>query len=243
MTRLSSSMTTLDSSMNNKEDDDSPNSSSSVSTSLSSDRWVEHPPQRTTTSTATTTTTTTTPAAAPTVHWDWQRLAREVFQNDTRPIILFDGVCNLCNGGVNFAMDHDTTGKLRFCSLQSKVGQSLLLRCGKLPGDMSSIMYVTSDHCWCSSDAVSRICMQLDGFVLPAFGRVGQMTPGFVREAIYQLVSHNRYRFGEYDSCRLDFDGELTSRFVLDPEEDDKEKKEEETKKDKDTTGNDQTTL
>jgi hypothetical protein len=44
------------------------------------------------------------------VDWDWQTVAKNVFQDDKRPIILFDGHCNLCNGGVNFAIDHDPQG-------------------------------------------------------------------------------------------------------------------------------------
>lgn len=45
------------------------------------------------------------------VSWDWQQVAESVFVEDERPIILFDGHCNLCNGGVNFALDHDPKGE------------------------------------------------------------------------------------------------------------------------------------
>lgn len=151
------------------------------------------------------------------VDWDWQQMATDVFQEDKRPIVLFDGVCNLCNGGVNFAMDQDKTARLRFASLQSKVAQSLLLRCGKSPTDNSSIVYVTEDEAFYSSDAVSHICMDLDARPLKWFGKLGQFTPSWIRESIYQFVSDNRYQFGENDSCRLDFDGTYTSRFVSDP--------------------------
>ena len=47
------------------------------------------------------------------VTWDWEQVTAQVFQDDKRPIILFDGVCNLCNGGVNFALDHDAKGECR----------------------------------------------------------------------------------------------------------------------------------
>ena len=151
------------------------------------------------------------------VDWDWQQMAIDVFEDDKRPIVLFDGVCNLCNGGVNFAMDQDETARLRFASLQSKVAQSLLLRCGKSPTDTSSIVYVTEDGAFYSSDAVSHICMDLDAKPLRWFGKLGQFTPSWIRESIYQFVSNNRYQFGENDSCRLDFDGTYTSRFVSDP--------------------------
>jgi hypothetical protein len=45
------------------------------------------------------------------VAWDWKSLATTVFENDQRPVILFDGICNLCNGGVNFAIDYDSKGE------------------------------------------------------------------------------------------------------------------------------------
>ena len=153
------------------------------------------------------------------VDFDWKAMAVEVFEQDKRPIVLFDGVCNLCNGGVNFAMDQDETARLRFASLQSRVAQSLLLRCGKSPTDTSSIVFVTEEDAKFSSDAVSHICMELDAKPLRWFGKLGQVTPAWVRESIYQFVSNNRYQFGENDSCRLDFDGTYTSRFVSDPQQ------------------------
>ena len=45
------------------------------------------------------------------VSWDWNAVADRVFEEDQRPVILFDGICNLCNGGVNFALDHDVKGE------------------------------------------------------------------------------------------------------------------------------------
>lgn len=66
----------------------------------------------------------------------------EYFATDKRPIILFDGVCNLCNGGVNLALDLDPPGNLRFAALQSDAGRSLLKRAGRDPNDISSIVLV-----------------------------------------------------------------------------------------------------
>ena len=152
------------------------------------------------------------------VDWDWEQLAADVFEGkDQRPIVLFDGVCNLCNGGVNFAMDHDPSAKLRFASLHSKVAQSLLLREGKSLEGKSNIALVTQDKAYFSSDAVTRICQQLDTAPLQWIGHVGQYTPNWIREPIYKVVSNNRYKFGESDQCRLDFDGTFTSRFISDP--------------------------
>lgn len=58
----------------------------------------------------------------------------EYFQDDLRPVILFDGNCNLCNGGVQFVLDYDKDGVFRFASLQSDAGKALLRRCGRQAG-------------------------------------------------------------------------------------------------------------
>lgn len=150
------------------------------------------------------------------VEWDWKSVAQDVFADDKRPVVLFDGICNLCNSGVNFAMDQDETAKLRFCSLHSRVAQSLLLREGKSP-NQQQISFITETDGYFSSDAVSHICMHLDSLPLQWFGTLGQFTPGWIRESLYQFVSKNRQVLGEADQCRLDFDGTYTSRFVSDP--------------------------
>ena len=150
------------------------------------------------------------------VDFDWRSLAQDVFSKDKRPVVMFDGVCSLCNSGVNFAMDQDESAQLRFCSLQSRVAQSLLLREGKSP-NLQQISFITESNGYFSSDAVSHICMRLDSVPLQWFGTLGQFTPPWIRESVYQLVSKNRHVMGETDQCRLDFDGTYTSRFVSDP--------------------------
>lgn len=65
------------------------------------------------------------------------RSADVLFASDMRPIILFDGVCNMCNGGVNFALDYDQEGVFRFAALQSDVGRALLVRSGRRADDIS----------------------------------------------------------------------------------------------------------
>jgi predicted DCC family thiol-disulfide oxidoreductase YuxK len=162
---------------------------------------------------------------SPVVDWDWQTVAEAAFSaEDSRPILLFDGVCNFCNGGVNLALDLDTTdnGVLRFASLQSITGQSLLMKAGKQRNDLNSVVLVESPNLqYFESEAVLRTAELLQG--LPAPVRwVSKLTrnilPTFVRNAAYQVVGRNRYLFGERElSCRLDFDGSLQSRFLEDP--------------------------
>jgi predicted DCC family thiol-disulfide oxidoreductase YuxK len=101
--------------------------------------------------------------------------------------------------------------------LQSKVGQSLLLQSGRQPDDISSIVVCHPDGtAHVESDAILTICKGLSG-PLPVVGKVGVVVPKPVRNALYQVVSQNRWKFGKSDSCRMDYDGEFDNRFVPDP--------------------------
>lgn len=135
----------------------------------------------------------------------------------SKPIVLFDGVCNLCNDAANYVIDHDKTGKFRFASLQSNVAKGLLLREDKDPVETSDVILMTSTGAYYSSEAIAKIMTELDLPRLRFAGKIGQIVPSFVRETIYKVVSGNRFVFGEKESCRLDFDGEFVSRFVSDP--------------------------
>lgn len=75
----------------------------------------------------------------------------DYFADDKRPVILFDGVCNMCNAGVNFVLDWDPEGKVRMAALQSEAGRALLQRSGRSADDISSIgtpMALPSDGLW-----------------------------------------------------------------------------------------------
>mmetsp|Transcript_93 Transcript_93/g.134 ORF Transcript_93/g.134 Transcript_93/m.134 type:complete len:251 (+) Transcript_93:136-888(+) len=152
---------------------------------------------------------------------DPQTVSQKVFQKDKRPIILFDGVCNLCNNAVNLALDWDPNAKLRFSALQSNVGRALLEKNGRRADDISSIVLVTQDGAYIKSDAILKITEELTPLSLlplkPAavFGRY--LVPRFLRDLIYDGVADNRYSLmGKKDECRFDADGEYESRFVDD---------------------------
>lgn len=94
------------------------------------------------------------------------------------------------------------------------------MRSGRAPGDMSSIVLVMpSGQAFFQSDAILRIAQGLDAPVLQTFGHLGILTPRFIRDNFYELIAENRYRFGERDSCRMDWDGAFEDRFIPDPEE------------------------
>ena len=143
--------------------------------------------------------------------------ADALFASDKRPIILFDGVCNLCNGGVNLALDLDPPGRLRFAALQSPAGRALLVRAGRDPDDISSIVLVEETNAYVKSDAVLRIATYLENPLLPAAGTLGALFPGIIRDAVYDLVADNRYDIlGVKDECRLG-DDRFDDRFVSEP--------------------------
>jgi predicted DCC family thiol-disulfide oxidoreductase YuxK len=128
------------------------------------------------------------------------------------PIVLFDGVCNLCNGSVQFIIRHDRQGRFRFASLQSSVGQDLQARFGMDPGRLDSVLLVEGDRWYKESDAALRIARGMSGAwkALAAF----RVIPRPIRDAAYRLIARNRYRwFGKQETCWLPTP-ELRGRFL-----------------------------
>lgn len=120
------------------------------------------------------------------------------------PVVLFDGVCNLCQGSVQFLLTRDGPGRLRFASLQSEAARALLASRGvTLPeGDPDSILLVEGERVYSHSDAALRIARHLPG--VWRVGAVGLVLPRFLRDAVYRWVARNRYRwFGRTESCWL----------------------------------------
>ena len=171
-----------------------------------------------------TTTTTTRSSTTPNNNVAEPSIVLErVFATDGRPVILFDGVCNMCNGAVNLALDWDPSAKLRFSALQSNVGRALLQANGREADDISSIVLVTSDGAYIKFDAILRITEELTPSWLPVplakpaaiAGRT--LVPKFLRDLIYDGVADNRYSIlGMRDECRFGDENEFAARFVDD---------------------------
>jgi len=127
------------------------------------------------------------------------------FANDIRPIMLFDGVCNLCNGGVKFVYDNDTKKNIRFEALQSEAGRKLLIRSGRSPDDISSVVLVEKDRSFIKSEAVLRILSYLD-LPFPQVSAFLHLAPLFLRDIVYDNVANNRYAiFGKSNSCTMNW--------------------------------------
>jgi len=132
---------------------------------------------------------------------------------DGKAIVMFDGVCNLCNGAVQFIIKRDSAGRFRFAALQSHVGQALLERY-ELSKEMDSFVLIEGDNVYMKSSAVLRICRRLKGGwpLLTVF----LVVPRPIRDAVYHFVARNRYRwFGKQEACMLPTP-ELKERFLED---------------------------
>jgi predicted DCC family thiol-disulfide oxidoreductase YuxK len=134
---------------------------------------------------------------------------------DLRPIILYDGICNLCNGGVNFALRLDKLKALRFAALQSTAGKSLLRHSGRDPDDISSIVLVTQQQSYIKSEAVLKIAAELPQ-PIPLVASIASIFPLEFKDFVYDLIANNRYSlFGKTDTCRVG-DVDFTDRFIED---------------------------
>ena len=119
----------------------------------------------------------------------------------TSPVILFDGVCNLCSASVQFIINHDPEAHFQFASLQSETGQRLL-HDYDVDTSEESIVLVEIERTYTHSTAALRIARRLSGGWSVFY--VFMIVPTFIRDAAYRVIVHNRYRwFGKLDSCMI----------------------------------------
>ena len=129
-----------------------------------------------------------------------------------RDVVLFDGVCNLCNGAVDFILDRDPKGQLAFASLQSEAGQELLAQHGLSTENFDSVVLLKGGRVYQKSTAALEIAGRLKGAwpLLRAF----KIVPRPLRDAIYNFIGSNRYRFfGKREQCRMPTP-EIRNRFI-----------------------------
>lgn len=118
------------------------------------------------------------------------------------PVVLFDGVCKLCNASVNLILQRDRKGKIKFAPLQSDYGQARLKEFGKGSEILDSIIFLEGDRLTAKSTAALRITKYLDG--LWPLCTIFLIIPRFIRDFFYDVIAKNRYRwFGKCDTCRL----------------------------------------
>ncbi|GJM35607.1 MAG: hypothetical protein DHS20C18_46080 [Saprospiraceae bacterium] len=128
------------------------------------------------------------------------------------PILLFDGVCNLCNGFVQFVIQRDPEAIFRFAPLQSEVGMQILRKANIPTDELSTVVLYQDDVIYTHSDVPLQVARKLGkGWQLLYIFRY--LPKGF-RDSIYRWVARNRYRwFGKRESCMMPTP-DIKSRFL-----------------------------
>ena len=127
-------------------------------------------------------------------------------------VIFFDGLCNLCNGAVQFTIERDKQNQFRFASLQSAYAAEKLAPFSIAPENLDSFILLENGKVYLRSTAALRVAKKLNGFwpLLYAF----IIVPPFIRNAVYDYIAKNRYKwFGKQQSCWVPT-SELKNKFL-----------------------------
>ena len=117
-------------------------------------------------------------------------------------IILFDGVCNLCNGRVQFVIQHDKEKQIHFAALQSETGRRLLQEYRVAGNNLQSFVFIEKGKAYTQSTAALRVCKYLDGLYKIFYAFL--IIPRFIRDAVYRVIANNRYKwFGKREACMI----------------------------------------
>ncbi len=129
-------------------------------------------------------------------------------------VILFDGVCVLCSSGARFVMTRDPQATFRFVTVQDPLGQALARRLGIDTAFPETNAAILGGRAYFKSDAAIEVLSRLGGW---SWVRVFRLAPRRLRDAVYDLVARNRYRwFGRTESCLLPTP-ELARHFLAAP--------------------------
>ena len=116
-----------------------------------------------------------------------------------KEILLFDGVCNLCDKFVQFVLYHDDKEQFIFASLQSSIGQQLLKKY-KLDSDLNTVVLISKENAYTHSDVALKVGIALGGWMNVSY--LCYLIPKFMRDMIYNWIAANRYRlFGKQEDC------------------------------------------
>lgn len=127
-------------------------------------------------------------------------------------IVLFDGVCNFCDGSVRFMIARDRAGYFRFAARQSETGERLMAEFGIDPDVTDSVILIEDGKAYAHSSAALRISRKLDGLWPALYAFV--IVPRPLRDAAYKLFARYRYQmFGKKDECMLP-SPEIRARFI-----------------------------
>lgn len=133
---------------------------------------------------------------------------------DAGPIIVFDGICVLCNGWVRFLLKRDHRQRYRFVAMQTDAGRALLAAHGLDPDDPASFLLVENGRAWTDTDAIVRVLGDLGG---PWRGAAAmRLLPKWLRDRLYRRVARNRYRWFGTTVCHVPTEAQR-ARFLDQP--------------------------
>lgn len=117
-------------------------------------------------------------------------------------IVLFDGVCNFCEGSVKFIIEHDKEDYFKFAPLQSETGKKLLAEHNINKDETDSIVLIENGKAYTYSDAALNIAVHLDKTVSWTYFFI--IVPKFIRDFVYKIIAKYRYKFfGKKDQCMV----------------------------------------
>ena len=120
----------------------------------------------------------------------------------SKPLILFDGVCNLCQGSVQFAISRDKNAKLMFASLQSEIGEKIRTALNINDSEINTIIFIDSGKVYTRSTAALNVAKYLDGGW--KYLSYLKIFPRFIRDTVYKIIARYRYVwFGKQSECWL----------------------------------------
>ena len=130
----------------------------------------------------------------------------------SQPIILFDGICNLCNNAVSFVIKRDKKSVIQFAALQTDPAKKLLAQFNLPTQSINSVILIEKGVMYTQSTAVLKICKHLNGLWPLLYGLI--IVPTFIRNGTYQWIAKNRYQwFGKKEKCMVP-SPELSARFL-----------------------------
>ena len=131
---------------------------------------------------------------------------------EDKPIILFDGVCNFCNAGVNFIIRQDKKNIFRFAALQSKAGQQLADKYQLPKENFNSFILIDKGKVYNRSTAGFKVYGKLPWYW--KWTQIFWIVPRFITDAVYDLIARNRYKwFGKKEECMIPTP-EIRNRFL-----------------------------
>lgn len=120
----------------------------------------------------------------------------------SQPVLLFDGVCNLCNHTVQTIIKMDPSGKIHFAALQSEIGQTFLKQFNLAVTDFDTVILVQNEKAYTRSDAALHVLKNIGGLWSVFF--IFKIIPKPIRDFFYNIIAKNRYKWwGKQESCMM----------------------------------------